>query len=366
MKEKVTYHALINLERSPGIGKKIYSTLDACRHLGLQADAKIHANSISGIIGFVFGLLRENSKFIYIRFSDWVFPLIFFLVLYHRAMGRKIIADVPTPRAVGLKEIDVSAASPHVKLIRKLWNLSSGGWVLWPFSKVVQYAEESAWFSFGVKHKTLKIGNGIAFGSDTSLAGCDRREDEFNLIAVAQMADWHGYDRLIKALFLLHEKKLDTKVHLTLVGNGTALSGLRALAERLGLQGQVTFTGMLTGDQLDQAFSTADIGVASLGLYRKGLHEASDLKSREYMSRGLCVMGVGSDPDFPPDSPYRFLVPNDDSIEPVAEAITELATKALPLAQEVIDFAQNNLNWKIKVRKVLGIVDDSCSAFNND
>lgn len=354
MKGKITYYALTNLERSPGIRNKINNTLDACRQLGLQAEANVRPNTFSGIVGFLSDLLRDESKFIYIRFSDWVFPLIFLLVLYHRAMGRKVIVDVPTPRTIGLREIDVSAASPQAKLIRKLWSLCSGGWVLWPYSKVIQYAEESVWFSFGVSHKTLQIGNGITFDENTPLAGGARKEDEFNLIAVAQMANWHGYDRLIEALALLRDKEPDLNVRLTLVGDGEALADLRALAARLGLQGQVNFTGMMTGDELDQAFSTADMGVSSLGLYRKRLNEASDLKTREYMSRGLCVMGVGIDPDFSSDTLYRSVVPNDDSIAPVADMIAELATKTLPDPQEVREFAQKNLTWKVKMGRVLG------------
>jgi hypothetical protein len=109
----------------------------------------------------------------------------------------------------------------------------------------------------------------------------------------------------------------------------------------------------LTGGDLDKAFAIADIGVSSLGLYRIGLNEASVLKTREYMSRGLCVIGVGSDPDLPPDSPYRFVVPNDDSIEPIAEIIKELSAKKLPNAQEIRDYAEQNLTWKAKMVRVL-------------
>ena len=353
MKGKLTYYAMLNPVRYPGIWKKIDNTISACQQLGLEADAKIHPTSFDGIKSFINDLIREDSKFIYIRFFDFISPLIFFIVLYHRAMGRKVIIDVPTPRTVSIREIDVSDARKSAKIIRKLWTFWSGSWVLWPYNKVVQYAEESPWFSFGCKHKTIKIGNGITIGEETPLAGKDSESNQLHLIAVAQMADWHGYDRLINALALMRDRKHDLNIYLTLVGDGVASPKLKALTKQLNLQNQIHFPGMLTGAQLDQAFSTADIGVASLGLYRIGLHEASVLKTREYMSRGLCVIASGLDPDIPENSPYRFLVPNDNSIEPITSMLSEISNKKLPSTQEVREFAEKHLTWEKKIEKIL-------------
>ena len=96
-----------------------------------------------------------------------------------------------------------------------------------------------------------------------------------------------------------------------------------------------------------------DIGVSSLGLYRKGLSEASDLKTREYLARGLCTIGVGKDPDFDENSKYRFVVSNSDSIDDIVNLLIELKNINLPNRQEVRNYAIENLTFEKKLLKVL-------------
>lgn len=55
------------------------------------------------------------------------------------------------------------------------------------------------------------------------------------------------------------------------------------------------FTGFLKGEELNAQFKNANIGISILALYRKSLNGASDLKTREYMSKGLTVIGTGAD-----------------------------------------------------------------------
>src|SRR5690606_24442717 len=210
-------------------------------------------------------------------------------------------------------------------------------------------------FSFGVSGKTLKIGNGINIDDRIPLVKNVWPDDSLRLIAVAQFASWHGYDRLINALAALKEKYGFERVRLTLVGDGDELLSLKKLVETLGLRSQVSFSGMLRGDELDRAFEGAHIGISSLGLYRKGLNEASDLKTREYMARGLPVIGVGKDPDFEEDSPFRFVVPNDDSVESLVEFLYTVNERALPLPQDVRRFAENHLSLQGKLSAILGL-----------
>jgi hypothetical protein len=73
------------------------------------------------------------------------------------------------------------------------------------------------------------------------------------------------------------------------------------------------------------------------------------------MARGLCVIGAGKDPDFTEQSYFRFLVPNDESIEPIAELLIDLKNKKLPTPQDVRKFAEANLSYDAKICSIIGI-----------
>lgn len=350
-----SYYALVNRFNSPGVAKKIDDTVLAAGHIGLDASCNLYPTNRSGVFCFFLKLLKEDSDIIMIRFSDLVFPLVFFVMLIQRLRGRIIIIDVPTPRVVSLKEMDSAIKNPTLRVLRKMLTVVSAAWVLYPANKVIQYAEESAWFTLGVKNKTLKIGNGILIDDEITLTQAVWPNKELQLIGVAQLAKWHGFDRILKAIALLNKKNLTYRVAFTIVGDGGELGYLRALTRELGLGAQITFTGMLLGSDLDQFFTQAHIGISSLGLYRKGLTEASDLKTREYMARGLPVIGVGADPDFEKDSAFRFVVANDESIEELAELIASFADSKLPLPTDVRRFAEERLSLESKLSKILEI-----------
>ena len=352
MKNKtLTYYAVLDDKTSPGVAKKILNTVAAANELGVVSSSKVF--SPNDKFSLFVGIIKENSDYIYIRYPGWISYFLFFVLVYKRLIGSKVIIDIPTPRVIGLKEIEDSERSYFRKLISKVVLICAGSWVLWPAHRIIQYADESTWFSWGVKNKSIKIGNGININLTTPLVEKTLRDDSLNLIAVAQLAGWHGYDRLISAIALLKDKYPEFKVSLKIVGDGTALPKLKSLVSNFKLEDNVVFTGFLYGKDLDDAFEGMHLAVASLGLYRIGLSEASVLKTREYMARGLCVIGVGKDPDFPDNSPYRFLVPNNDEIEVLSELIYKLKDEVLPSPKEVRGYAQKNLTLKAKVEKIL-------------
>lgn len=347
------YYALVDCDKSPGVAKKIDNTLIAANNLGLTTKKNVYPPNIRGVLGFIHTLLKEKTDIVVIRFSDLIFPLLFFVLIILRIRGRKVIIDIPTPRKTLLKELESSIRSPLKKHVRKTWTYFSASWVLWPANKIIQYADEGRWFLLGVGKKTFKIGNGILIDENIPIVSNVWPDEELKLIGVAQMANWHGYDRLIRALALLKMRQPKFKVHLTLVGEGSELQALKKLVESSELQSQVTFTGMLTGAALDREFDNVHIGIASLGLYRIGLEEASVLKAREYMARGLPVVGVGKDPDFDEKCPYRFVVPNDDSVEELSELIYTFRNRELPPASEIRQFAEERLSLEGKLRHLL-------------
>ncbi len=354
MKKSLSYFAILDGEKSPGVYNKINNTVKAASNLGFNAKSEVFA--LDKRANFMKEIWLSTSDYIFIRYPGWLSIFLFLLLIKKRLEGKIIVIDIPTPRTIGLEEIKVSNRSKAKKILASLAEIVTGSWVLLPANKIIQYAEESCFFSLGIKRKSIKIGNGIIIDEGIPLVQESKSFECLNLIAVAQLADWHGYDRLIKAIGMLKVSHPDHLIRFTIVGAGSALQPLKELTNKLNLDDVISFTGLLYGSDLTKAFSGKNIAVSSLGLYRKGLNEASDLKTREYMARGLCLIGVGKDPDFPENSPYRFTIPNDTTIEPLADLLLYLYEKKLPNPSEVRKYAIDNLSLESKIKTILNKV----------
>ena len=64
------------------------------------------------------------------------------------------------------------------------------------------------------------------------------------------------------------------------------------------------------------------------------------------------MLGAGKDPDFPESSPYRFLVPNDESIEPIVDVLEQLISAELPRPEEVRKYAESHLAFEGKLKVI--------------
>lgn len=353
-KKQLKYYAFLGVFNSSGILQKIENTVEAASNIGYVAEKKFYVNRPAGLFEFIKDITCGKEDVVILRLYDLFMPFIFPFLLFRRLKGTRLIIDVPTPRVTQMHEFHFDNKSNQHVVIRKLLNYLSCTWVLIPFHRIIQYAEESPWFSFGVKNKTVKMGNGIKINDQLVLADRTPVSERVNLIAVATLSAWHGYDRLIKAVARLKEKIPDYPIHIKIVGEGQAFSELKELITIYKLKSSITLTGALHGKELTKAFEGMQFGVSSLGLFRKGLEEASDLKTREYMARGLCVIGVGRDPDFTEDSPYRFLVSNDESIESIVELLLSLKDRELPSSQDVRSYAEKYLTYDAKIKKIIG------------
>ena len=72
----------------------------------------------------------------------------------------------------------------------------------------------------------------------------------------------------------------------------------------------VTAHGVKRTEDYREILGNADVAVGSLGLYRDGLAEASPLKVREYLARGIPSIIGYRDSDFPEGAPFILELPN--------------------------------------------------------
>lgn len=177
-----------------------------------------------------------------------------------------------------------------------------------------------------------------------------------HILALASMSYWHGYDRLIRSL-AAYTGSQDVMIHMVGGNDGGSLPEWKALAEELGLKEKVIFHGPKSGVELNEMFDLCDIGVNSLGMYRKGFSVTSELKTREYAARGLPFVCSVDDPALQhTQEPMWLRIANDDSIPDMEELVAfALRMRADETAVEKLRaYAKEYLTWESQYCQVFG------------
>lgn len=172
--------------------------------------------------------------------------------------------------------------------------------------------------SFGITNQkiwgvpTIGISNGYDFSSVNKLS-YRKSHCGINLVAVASLRKNHGIDRVIDSLARYEGA---TPVFLHVAGEGEADEELHQLADAYGLLNKkVFFHGYLGGEELEELYAKADIGVSALGFYRYGVFNYSPLKTKEYLAVGLPCLGTEGEHDIlcSPAAQFFCSVPNDET-----------------------------------------------------
>lgn len=172
---------------------------------------------------------------------------------------------------------------------------------------VGNYTNEKIW---GIN--AITIVNGI----DVSEIKQSRREysSTITISCIAKFSPWHGYERLINGMNKYYKEGGKRELRIYMVGDGIELQYYKDLVGKYKLGDKVLFTGLLIGDELEKIYDETDIGCCSLGRYKSGLNVIGDLKSREFMAKGIPMI-TGCDIDILQKEKYPYVIkfPNDDS-----------------------------------------------------
>ena len=354
----VGYYAICSQNKSSGVYRKIQGFVSVANKLKYAATYTL----IDSGRGSHFKLAKRvgcaTEDLIVVRGNSYGFFLLMFGLVLARARGKQVVLDVATPMGAVFHEIWGSVSTFPVKFFKTIGWILSGPWSFLAANKIVQYAPENKWFSFGSKSKTVLIGNGV----DVSSIPMRRNSPtwpgkELKLIGVAQLSSWHGYDLIIKAISEFNKianKKFD--INFTIVGAGDELNTLKQLTKNLSLCDCVRFTGNLQGDELYKEYDGAHIAISSMGLHRIGLNFASVLKAREYCAIGIPFLAAGVDPDFLLDADFRYAVNLSEDFAPIVDFFRrfELVDK-FQKPGVIREFAEQNLDLQIKIKSFLEI-----------
>jgi hypothetical protein len=204
----------------------------------------------------------------------------------------------------------------------------------------------------------IQIANGVDVDS-IPLKAKSSAGRGISMIVVANLARWHGIDRMLRGLAEHLERKGARPVVLDIVGEGPVRSELGALCRELGVDDAVRFHGVHGGAELDALFANSDVALGSLGMHRLGLHRSSSLKAREYCARGIPFVLASDDSDFAEGVPFVHRVAADESpidVAAVVDFIDKLRERSPEYMMDMRRYAEKRLTWKAKLEPVVRYV----------
>jgi glycosyltransferase involved in cell wall biosynthesis len=356
--EKIKYFAHYDKILGIGIENKINGFILSAQSNGWIISKKaFHKKGIFEHLKMGYDILTCEERNILLRST--AHSLIFiYPFCYISSFKKNIILEVPTPHVTSFFElINIHKFNP-VNLIKSFLLVFLGPFTFLPFKKIIQYSEEGLWWSLFCKKKILLTTNGIDLRKVPIRTYQPNSFDTINLIGVANLSFWHGYDRVIKAIdYLINNKKINYKINFFVIGEGDELENLKSLVYKYQLLNYVIFVPFKNTNDLNYYFSESHLAVGSLGLHRKNLKIASELKAREYVAFGIPFIATGIDLDFQKSNNFRYEISLDENYTCIANLIEEIHKGKLILPNRFIirEYAVENLDMDIKVNNILSL-----------
>lgn len=309
-------------EESDGVCRKIYSQINVFEKNGYEVDFIYIKNGkiiykegdVEKVIGKV-GNIKKTPAYIKMyktiknKKYDWIYNRYGMMdTFYYRVLktlyknGARILVEIPTYPYVGerpkgiLYRLFFAWDQAYLHKLRKI------------VDRIVTYSKEEYIFDI----PTLQSINGIDLSDITVAEANGRSDNTINLLMVAFMQPYHGYERLLRGLKNYYDDFGKRNIQCHFVGEGPEKAVYENLAIQYGIGDHVTFYGALDNTKLNGVYNICDIGVCSLGAYKKKLFLSSELKSREFLAKGLpIVSGIEIDVFANQNSPYYLQFSND-------------------------------------------------------
>jgi len=285
--------------------------------------------------------------FYYIRYNFSTVPLLKLLKNIKQYGKGKIIIEIPTYPYYkefkhGIQQFTLFLDKILNRQLRKYADM------------ITTYSKHDMIFNI----PTIEIKNGIDCSLIPIINKTIHKNNLINFICVASFSNWHGYDRLIAGLNNYYKQKFSQKVYIHFIGDGTEINLLKNIVLRYNLSKYIIFHGFLFGEKLTEIFNKSDIAVCSLGSHRKGIYLSSELKSREYLARGIPMISSAKIDVLPDEYKYCLYIPEDDSpvdIQNIIQFYQNLnaMNNISDISREIRQFAENNCDMSVTMRPVI-------------
>lgn len=188
--------------------------------------------------------------------------------------------------------------------------------------------------------------------------------ESVNILCVANVSAWHGYDRILAGLYRYYANAHNrVNVTVTIAGEGAHRSILEQKSEDLNLQKYVHFVGQKSSQELIELYGLSSIGAGALAVHRKGLTDSCALKVREYLANGLPVLYASNDPLLE-NCEWALEVSNDDTpidIDKLVDFVAACDAKESSRCK-IRAFAKQTISWE----KFANLIYSDVEALNSE
>ena len=289
----------------------------------------------------IYNYIRDNNiRFLFIRYIQLANPFYNNFLDKVKKLGVTIYIEIPTYPYDG--EYTVGVAKKIQKWIEKKYRVKFSKYV----DRVITYADVPTIFDI----PAIKISNGVDMESVPTR--CIQKHTSINLLGVAMLAKWHGYDRLIEGIGIYYIKGGTEDIHFYIIGSkGQIADEYKQLADKYNISDRIHLEGIKSGTELDYYFDIADVAIGCLACHRKNIKSVKSLKNVEYAARGIPFTYSEENDDF--DSmPYVLKQAPDESPIDVSELINFINRIKLE-PKQIRKSVENNFSWKYQIRTVL-------------
>lgn len=291
--------------------------------------------------------IDHHIEFVYIRSNHNANPFTIKMVKQMKKAGMKIVMEIPTyPYDSEYQAQRMSKQIFQDKLFRN--QLAKHLDAIVTFSDYEQI--------FG--QRTIRISNGIDFNNVKIKTNVNDTSKELNLIGVAEIHKWHGFDRLVRGLVEYYSQPQNYIVRFHVVGYFYSAEGEEEFRKMIAdnhMEQYVILYGKKHGGDLDEVFNKCDLGIGSLGRHRVGIQRIKTLKNREYAARGIPFIYSETDSDFD-NKPYILKFPADETpinIHDIIKFYQELTLTPLQIRDSI-----KNLSWENQMGLVLKGIEE--------
>lgn len=286
--------------------------------------------------------IKEKIRFVYIRSNHNANPFTIYMVKRMKEAGMKVVMEIPTyPYDAEYLSQGMGKQIFQDRIFRNL--------LAKQLDAIVTFSSYTEIFG----KKTIRISNGIDFNSIKIKSSYATDLTTINLIGVAEIHPWHGFDRVIKGLAAYYSKPHNIIVRFHIVGyfffNNDEIMYKQMISNNH-LEPYVILHGKKHGEELDKIFDKCDFGIGSLGRHRVGIDRIKTLKNREYAARGIPFIYSETDEDFD-EKEYVLKAPADETIIDINKIISFYQN--LTLSPTDIRSSIEHLSWNNQMKKVV-------------
>jgi glycosyltransferase involved in cell wall biosynthesis len=370
---KVLFLIFHGFDPNNGISKKISYQVNALKQCGNEVhlcymdeegtkkriiDGKIIANYGNSFLSKIlkrteFSTVSKYVKnnhidFVYIRSNHNANPFTIKMVKQMKKYGAKVVMEIPTyPYDSEYEAQGISKQIIQDKIFRN--HLAK------QLDAIVTFSDYEQIFG----QRTIRISNGIDFDSVKMKSDINDTTKELNLIGVAEIHEWHGFDRVVRGLAEYYSKPQEYIVKFHVVGyffSAEIEEVFKKIITDNQMEEYVILYGKKHGAELDSLFDKCDFGIGSLGRHRVGIDKIKTLKNREYAARGIPFIYSETDSDFD-SKPYVLKAPANESpvdIHKIIDFYNSNKMSPIEIRESITD-----LSWKKQMEHVIIEVQDS-------